>query len=145
MTWMWSQRLCSWKCHPPKPTLVWHFRRPPQELYSREEYNFEVQFCSMKPNKNIYNLHEWKVHGEIKCFLRTQQPCSDFLFLIHSMYAIHTFFFLLLLVRTKHRRRNENPFFSNVRNGTDWHCCHTSPLLLLLTPSQFFHMNFWQK
>lgn len=48
-------------------------------------------------------------------------------------------------VRTMQGIRNENLFFSNVKNGADWHCCHTSPLLLLLTLSLFFHMKFWQK
>lgn len=107
---------------------------------------FQVQ---MKPNKNIDNLHEWKVQGEMKYFLRTQHLCSDFIFSIpcNNFYIyIYFLFFFSFWSELSTEWEMKNPFFfPNVRNGTDWHCCYTSPLLLLLILSQFFHMKFWQK
>lgn len=125
-----------------------------QEATTRTLFQEEICFWSpdlfqirMKPpQKFIISMNE-KIMEKWSSFLRTQQLKSDLihcnLLYINVYVCIYRFFFLL--VRSMHKMRKEKPFFSNIRNGIDWHCCHTSHLLLLLTPPQFFHKKFWQK
>lgn len=92
---------------------------------------FQVQ---MKPNKNIDNLHEWKVQGEMKYFLRTQHLCSDFIFSIPCnnfyIYIYIFYFFFSFWSELSTEWEMKNPFFFSKCQKWD-----RLTLLLHLSPS----------